>query len=82
LWLAERDVFSLKNFYLEKFTEPKIVSHVRGCFLSDLCVSAVVNFCHNFNVKLFSDKNPRVYCLGHLEVIFIYEIRCVKIDNL
>jgi len=54
---------------------------VHGHFLSDLYVFAAVIFCHNFSVKLFNDNIPRVYCLGHLEVIFRSEIRCIKIDT-
>jgi hypothetical protein len=47
----------------------------------DMCatrVFAAVIFCYNFSVKLFSDNSPRVYCLDHLEVIFRYEISCMK----
>jgi hypothetical protein len=56
------------------------VSHVNGHFHSDLYVSVAITFCHNFSVKLFSYNNTRVYCFGHLEVIFRFDISCIKID--
>ena len=78
--ICREDCFCPLKFSIEKFYITEILTLVHGWFLSNLDISAAVIFCHTFSVKLFSDNSPRVYCLGHLEVIFRSEIRCIKID--
>jgi hypothetical protein len=77
---AEIDDFSLENCEFDSLQNRNLCPMCMDNF-SDLYVPIAVIFCHNFSVKLYSDNIPRVYCLGHFEVIFRYEIRCIKIDN-